>query len=231
MMVLDTPDALAQAAAEWMLTALDRPGALAVALSGGSTPQRLYEALAQPPHRDRMPWERVHWFLGDERLVSHDDPQSNYRMALHAMLHLAPATNIHPVPIEGLTATEAAARYEAELQAYHNTTLDTPLFDVVLMGLGADGHTASLFPGAPALSNRTDWAVAVTRPDGLPGVTLTYPALESCRHAAFLVAGTDKRDVLAQVRAGEAGLPAAGYKPQGTLRWFVDRAAAPLNTP
>ena len=226
MMVLDTPDALAHAAAEWMLAALDRPGALAVALSGGSTPQRLYETLAQPPYRDRMPWERVHWFLGDERFVPHDDPHSNYRMVQHAMLHLAPATNIHPVPTEGLTPAEAAACYEAELQQYHNTTLDMPLFDVVLMGLGTDGHTASLFPGSPVLANRTDWAVAVTRPGGLPGVTLTYPALESCRQAAFLVAGADKRDILAQVRAGQADLPAAGYKPQGALQWFVDRAAA-----
>ena len=226
MNILDTPDALAHAAAEWMLAVLDRPGALAVALSGGSTPQRLYQALAQPPYRDRMPWDRVHWFLGDERFIPPDDPRSNVRMVRHAMLHLAPATNVHPVPTEGMTPAEAAARYEAELQAYHNATLDTPLFDVVLMGMGTDGHTAGLFPGSPVLANRADWAAAVSRADGLPGVTLTYPALESCRHAAFLVAGADKRDALARVRAGAPGLPAATYKPQGKLEWFVDRAAA-----
>ncbi len=227
MNILDTPDALAHAAAEWIVSALDRPGLMAVALSGGSTPKRLYEVLAQPPFRARVSWERVHWFMGDERFVPPGGSSSNLRMVRHAMLdHVgAPATNIHPVPTVGLAVTEAAACYEAELQAFHNTTLDTPLFDIVLMGLGHDGHTASLFTGSPALENRTDWAVAVDRPDGLAGVTLTYPVLESCRHAAFLVAGGEKRSILARVRACEAGLPAAAYKPQGALQWFVDRAA------
>ena len=228
MNILETPDALAHAAAEWFVAACARPGPLAVALSGGSTPQRLYETLAQPPFRGQVPWERIHWFMGDERFVPEDDARSNLRMVRQAMLDRVdtPATNIHPVPVEGLTPTEAAARYEAELQAFHNAGLDTPVFDVVLMGLGLDGHTASLFPGSPALANRADWAAAITRPEGLPGVTLTYPALESCRHAAFLVAGAEKRGILQRVRDGEAGLPAAAYKPQGGLQWFVDRAAA-----
>jgi 6-phosphogluconolactonase len=103
---------------------------------------------------------------------------------------------------------------------------DTPLFHLVLMGLGTNGHTASLFPDTPVLDERSAWAAAVT-PEGEPTrITLTYPALESCRHAAFLVAGAEKREALAAVRAGQSDLPAAQYRPAGELHWFVDDAAA-----
>ncbi len=230
MRVAANPQALAAAAAEWMLAALlARSGPVSVALSGGSTPKLLYETLAAAPFRDRMPWGRVHWFWGDERFVSHDDPRSNYRMTMDAMLrHVpAPVTNIHPVPTEGLVAEAAAQQYEAELLEFHGgASLDQPLFDVVLMGLGTNGHTASLFPDTTVLQNRTDWAAAVT-PEGEPTrITLTYPALESCRHAAFLVAGVDKREVLARVRGGDLSLPATHYRPQGELAWFADEAAS-----
>ncbi len=230
--VLADAPALAAHVADWMTGILQaRPGPAAVALSGGSTPKLLYQALAAPPFAERVPWDRVHWFWGDERFVPHDDARSNYRMTTEAMLGRvgAPPGNIHPVPTEGMSAEEAAARYQITLQAYHGgQTLDPlrPLFDIVLLGLGTNGHTASLFPGTPALKERTAWAAAVT-PAGEPTrITLTYPALESCRHAAFLVAGADKRDVLAQVRAGAADLPAARYHPTGELHWFADQAAA-----
>ena len=229
---LADPQALAVHVAGWMAGVLQsRPGPATVALSGGSTPKLLYQALAAAPFVDQVPWDRVHWFWGDERFVPQSDDRSNYRMTMQAMLDRAivPPGNVHPIPTEGVTADEAAARYQALLQAFYGAAaLDParPLFDIVLLGLGTNGHSASLFPGTPALAERTAWAAAVT-PEGEPTrITLTYPALESCRHAAFLVAGADKRDVLAQVRAGAADLPAARYRPMGELHWFTDQAAA-----
>jgi len=229
---LTDPQALAVHVAGWMAGVLQwRPGPAAVALSGGSTPKLLYQALAAAPFVDQVPWDRVHWFWGDERFVPQSDDRSNYRMTMQAMLDRAivPPGNVHPIPTDGVTADEAAARYQALLQAFYGAAaLDParPLFDIVLLGLGTNGHTASLFPGTPALAERTAWAAAVT-PEGEPTrITLTYPALESCRHAAFLVAGADKWDVLAQVRAGAADLPAARYRPMGELHWFTDQAAA-----
>ena len=229
--VLADPAALAAYAADWLVQRLlEQPGPLAVALSGGSTPKLLYGLLAQPPHLARLPWDRAHWFWGDERFVPPDDPRSNYRMTMEAMLRRAPvpAANIHPIPTEGVTPAQAAQRYEAGLQAFHGNDrlLARPLFHVVLLGLGTNGHTASLFPGTPALDERTAWAAPVS-PAGEPTrITLTYPALESCRHAAFLVAGADKRDVLARVRGGDETLPAARYRPAGALHWFTDKEAA-----
>jgi 6-phosphogluconolactonase len=150
-------------------------------------------------------------------------------MAMEAMLRHAPvpAGHIHPVPTEGLAPEAAATAYEAELRRFHGEAGlgEVPLFQVVLLGLGTNGHTASLFPDTPALEERTAWALPVT-PQGEPTrITLTYPPLESCRHAAFLVAGADKRDVLARVRAGDQRLPAARYQPSGELRWFTDLEA------
>jgi len=232
MQVSPDPQALAVDVAGWMTGVLQaRPGPVSVALSGGSTPKLLYQALAVAPFVDRVPWDRVHWFWGDERFVPQSDERSNYRMTMKAMLDRAivPPGNIHPIPTEGVTAEEGAARYQALLQAFYGTqVLDParPLFDVVLMGLGTNGHTASLFPDTPVLTERTAWAAAVT-PAGEPTrITLTYPALESCRHAAFLVAGADKHDVLARVQAGAPDLPASHYRPTGELHWFVDQAAA-----
>ena len=230
--VLADPAALAAYAAEWLLDTLNSlPGRLAVALSGGSTPKAMYEVLATPAMVGRLPWDRVHWFWGDERFVPHGDSKSNFRMVREAMLsHVpVPPANIHPMQTEGMTAEDAAGLYEAELQRFYGAQVlqpGRPLFDVVLMGLGTNGHTASLFPDTPVLDERDAWAAAVT-PEGEPTrITLTYPALESCRHAAFLVAGADKRDVLAQVRGGGSTLPAALYRPVGELHWFTDRAAA-----
>ena len=223
------PAALAEAAAAWIVDALAaRPGRLAVCLSGGSTPKLLYEALARPPHRDRMPWDRIHWFWGDERFVPPEDPRSNQAMTRRAMLDHVPAPpgNIHPVPTTGISAAEAARAYEATLRAFHGDDLAAPLFDLVLLGLGTNGHTASLFPGEAVLAERVAWAAPVT-PAGEPTrITLTYPALESCRDAAFLVAGAEKHDVLIRVRAGDITQPAAVYKPGGRLHWWLDAAAA-----
>ena len=211
------------------------PGRAAVALAGGSTPKRLYELLATAEFRERLPWDRVHWFWGDERFVPPDDAESNYRMARLAMLEAvpAPADHIHPVPFAGLTPEQAAAAYQAALQrCYGAAELDParPLFDLVLLGLGEDGHTASLFPATPALQERRAWVASVLGAKPEPRVTLTYPALESARHVVFLVAGAGKRAVLQRLQRGE-DLPAAHVRPSGTLHWLIDRAADPAGDP
>lgn len=215
-------DALARRAADLMLAAAHATdGPFAVALSGGSTPKRLYALLATLP----FPWARTHWFWGDERFVPPDDPASNYRMTREAMLsHVAvPAGHVHPVPTVGLTPEAAAVQYEATLKAFRGD--DRPLFDIVLLGLGTDGHTASLFPGKPMLDERRRWVGATDDPQGAPRITLTYPALESSRETIFLVAGADKKDRLREVLDGDRRLPAARLQPHGTLRILADRAA------
>ncbi len=225
----DSP-ALARRVAEWLVAALAGAGTFRVALSGGSTPRALYTLLAADGFRDRLPWDRVQWYWGDERHVPHDDPRSNYRMARESMFARAavPARNVHPVPAGG-TPEEAARSYERTLQAAYGATIlepERPLFDVVLLGLGADGHTASLFPGQPVLEERRRWVVAVPHGRQESRITLTYPVLESSRRVAFLVAGAEKADVLAAIRSGGSGLPAARLRPRGELVWFVDRPAA-----
>ncbi len=201
-----------------------------VALSGGSTPKKLYELLASSEFRKRVPWGRILWFWGDERFVSHDDPDSNYRMAQEAMLSRIPVPreNIFPIPTDG-DPDAAVARYESTLKRiYGQESLipDEPLFDIVLLGMGDDGHTASLIPGERVLEDRTHWVAAV--PHGRPEVriTLTYPAIQSSRHVAFLVQGESKAKMFRAIRSGQSDAPAARVRPQGELIWFVDRAAA-----
>ena len=223
---------LAHTVADWLLLTL-RPseGPLRIALSGGTTPRALYELLAQEPYRGLMPWDRMHVFWGDERFVPPNSDLSNYRMAYTALLgHVPiPPGNIHPVQTDDVTPEESARLYQATLaRVYGSTTLDParPLFDVNLLGLGTNGHTASLFPGMPALNEQTAWALAVM-PEGEPTrITLTYPALNSSRHAAFLVAGANKRDVVARVRAHDPAEPASLIAPVGQLHWFMDEAAS-----
>jgi 6-phosphogluconolactonase len=230
--VLADPDAMASAAADWMLAAaLETKGRFAVALSGGSTPRALYQKLASPPYLGRFPWDRVHWFWGDERFVPHDDPRSNYRMTLEAMLAHAPIppANIHPVATESADPEAAASAYARDLQAFYGAArLDPgrPLFDITLLGLGSDGHTASLFPGTAVLDERQKWAAAVVGAQAEARITLTYPVLDSSRRTAFLVAGADKRPMLDRLRRGDDALPAARLRPAGTLWIFADAAAA-----
>jgi 6-phosphogluconolactonase len=231
--ILADAEALARHVADWLAAAAargDRP--FTVALSGGSTPRRLYQLLATRL-RDAFPWARTHWFWGDERFVPHDSPESNYRMVHEAMLAHAPvpAGNIHAVPTEGLTPDEAALSYERQLKDFYGASTlapDRPLFDVTFLGLGPEGHIASLFPGTAILKERTRWVGAVIGARPEPRITLTYPALESSRQVAFLVTGAAKRAVVEQLLQGDPALPAAHLHPvHGTLRLFVDRAASP----
>ncbi len=199
-----------------------------IALSGGSTPRRLYELLASESIRSRIPWVRLHFFWGDERMVPHDSPQSNFRLAQDALLRHVPVPrqNIHPVPTQ-TSPEEAAQRYEQELRA-HFGRFGTPVFDLVLLGLGADGHTASLFPGAAALAEKHRPVVA--HRTGLKGsdrVTLTLPVLNSSRRVFFLVSGESKAGALRAALTAGGPLPAQQVSPdRGDLVWFVDAQAA-----
>ena len=228
---LDNPAALARHVAEWMTaTALAAEGDFRVSLSGGSTPKALYGLLASDAFVRRFPWQRVHWYWGDERFVPYDHPESNYRMTREAMLSKAPVppANVHPIPADG-TADDAALRYERTLQAAYGAAAfapSRPLFDITVLGLGPDGHTASLLPGEPVLEERKRWVAAVSHGRPEVRITLTYPAIESSRHVAFLVAGQEKAVMVKTIRAGGSRVPAARVKPVGELIWFVDRAAA-----
>ena len=226
------PEALAHRAAKWITDlAADSRDRFAVCLSGGSTPRRLYELLGESPYREALPWERIHWFWGDERFVPWDHPDSNYRMVRDALLAQAPAPpqNIHGVTTTG-TPAEAARAYEEVLKSYYGSeTLvsDRLLFDIQILGLGPDGHTASLFPGTKTLDERHRWVVEVIGARSEPRITLTYPTLESSKHTAFLVAGAEKREMLTRAVGGDETVPAARIRPAGELIWFADEAATP----
>jgi 6-phosphogluconolactonase len=229
--IFPDPLALAHHIAEWMTqAALAAPGPFRISLSGGSTPKALYELLASDEFRSRFPWLRVSWYWGDERFVPHDHPDSNYRMTCEAMLTKAqvPPENIYPIPTDG-TPEDAALRYERTLQeAYGAVKLDPqrPLFEVTLLGLGPDGHTASLLPGEPVLNERKRWVAAVSHGRPEVRITMTYPVIESSRRVAFLVAGKEKAEIFTAIRAGNSQVPAARVRPVGALTWFVDQAAA-----
>ncbi len=231
MEVLANADELALRVADWLLAlATAKEGAFAICLSGGATPERLYKHLAEAPFIDRFPWPRAHFFFGDERFVPRRDPLSNYAMVHSALFSRAPipSQNVHAVPVEG-SPQEAAAAYERDLKSFYGADVidpARPLFDVTLLGLGTDGHIASLFPKAPALSERSRWVVAVEGARPEPRITLTYPALESCAQAAFLVSGEAKRAILGRLRGRDQSLPATHFSPAGALSIFADEAAA-----
>ena len=230
--VVDDPDALAKTAAQRLMERIEaNPGRAAICLTGGSSPKQLYGLLANIPYPGRISWNRVHWFIGDERFVPAGDPLNNMGVARNIFLdRFAPPANIHPIPTDTADPDESARRYERELQAFYGADkLDParPLFDLVLMGIGPDGHTASLFPDDPALKERTRWVVGVPKANVepfVPRVTLTLPALSSCREMLFEVAGKEKRAILTRLLAGE-NLPANRARSIGETVLLVDRAA------
>jgi len=196
-----------------------------LALSGGSTPRGCYRHLA---HLNQVPWHQVEIYQGDERFVPPDHPDSNYRLIRQTLLKDVAPRGMFAMPTDG-TPDQAARAYEEMLrQQYGASTLIAGqyLFDLQLMGIGDDGHTASLIPGQPVLDNRSDWVAPV--PHGRPEVrvTLTYPALEASRLVLFLVSGAAKREAMARARAGDAAIPAGRLRPQGEVIWLADRAAA-----
>jgi 6-phosphogluconolactonase len=228
--------ALAKAAADRIMARIAANGdRVAICLTGGSSPKQLYQLLATDLYRSQIPWDRVHWFIGDERFVPADDPLNNMGTARHIFLdRLAPASNMHPIPTDAADPEQAARRYESELRSFYGANeLDAarPLFDVVLMGVGPDGHTASLFPDYPALEETERWVVGVPQAHVepfVPRVTLTLPVLGSCREMLFEVSGSDKRAILTRVLADE-NLPASRAHSTGETIWLVDTAALPEN--
>ena len=190
--------------------------------------------LAEPPWRSQVPWDRVQWFIGDDRFVPERDPLSNMGAAQRLFLDRvgAPRQNIHPIATDANYPEGAARLYEDDLKAFYGADrLDParPMFDIVLMGLGGDGHTASLFPNSPALDETKRWVLGIAKAGMEPyvaRVTLTLPALASTREMLFLVDSADKRAILSRVLAGE-DLPAHRAHADGELVWLVVRAAAP----
>lgn len=238
--VVVAPDreSLAQQAATYIAhtiaAAVAERGGCTLALSGGSTPRRTHELLAAPPLRDGIPWEALQVFWGDERCVPPDHPDSNYRMAREAMLaHLPiPAVHVHRMEAERPDLDAAARDYEAAIAGLFGVsrTAEPPALDLVLLGMGPDGHTASLFPHTKALDETTRWVV----PNSVPQLhttrmTMTRPILNRAREVLFLVAGGDKAERLVEVLTGPSDpkrLPSQSIQPDGPLVWFVDGAAA-----
>ncbi len=226
------PDAatLASHVAEWLTARAEASTEdFRISLSGGSTPKALYALLATDTFARRMPWARVHLFFGDERFVPHTHPDSNYRMVKEALLNHVPIpeANVHPIPTD-TTPQDAAQRYATTLQQFYGSDRLNPvkpLFNVALLGLGEDGHTASLFPETEALTERTAWTAAVIGAKPEPRITLTYPALESSETVAFLVAGASKQMMLKRAMQQDESIPAGCLKPGGNLVFFVDKAA------
>ena len=227
-------DELATMAAERLLARIAaNSGRIAVCLTGGSTPKKLYQVLATEAYRGKVPWDRTHWFISDERFVPTSDDRNNMAMVRSALLdRLAPSSHIHPIPTDTASPDEAAARYQDELISFYgDEALDRarPLFDLALMGVGPDGHTASLFPGYPQVEERQRWVVGVPHAHVepfVPRVSLTLPALASCREMLFEVSGTGKRAILTRVLSGE-NLPAARARSVGSTVFLADRAALP----
>ena len=205
----------------------------AVCLTGGSTPRRMYEMMAQSPWRERIPWSRVHWFMGDDRFVPHDSPLSNSGMAKRLFLDVcAPADHVHMIDTGLSSPDESAADYERKLRAWQELRRDRPLFDLVLMGVGPDGHTASLFPGNAASREACRWVVGVPQANVepfVPRVSLTLPCLSLTREMLFLGAGAGKKAILERVFGGE-DLPAARASAAGGKTvWLLDEDAVPAN--
>jgi 6-phosphogluconolactonase len=228
-------DALAQEAARRIKNDLAQSsGRLAVCLAGGSTPERLYRTLGSEPYRSALPWDRIHWFWGDDRFVSQSDARSNAGMARRSLLNRVPVREemIHAVATDVESVTDAARAYERDLQRFYGAErIDParPLFDIVLMGMGRDGHTASLFPGHAELDEQQRWVVGVPNPAFEPfiaRVTLTFPVLAAARDMLFLISGENKRSTVSSALAG-ADLPAGRAHSNGSLVWLIDRAAAP----
>ena len=199
-------------------------GRCTIALSGGTTPRRLYQLMAGE-HRLAAPWRQAEWFWSDERCVPPDHPESNYRMARETLLEplRIPSGMVHRIACTG-DPSDAAHRYDAVLR----DRLTGGRFDLMLLGIGADGHTASLFPGSPALDERDRWAVAVTGGAELAvreRVTLTYPVLDHARAVLMLAAGAEKHAAVERALRGDRAVPAGRVHPDGALVWFMDAAA------
>lgn len=232
--IVSNAEALAViAAARWLdfyREATDARGAFHVALAGGSTPKRLYQMLAMPDRQGEIDWARVHVYFGDERAVPPEHADSNYRMVRESLLdHVPiPPDNVHCMRATPERVDQGATNYAAVLRQHLPHAAGMPIFDLILLGMGADGHTCSLFPGTPILAERTR-TVAPVHVEHLDSwrLSVTYPVLDAARHLLFLVAGSDKAARLRHVCRDETPpVPVQHIRPRGTVEWYVDRAAA-----
>ncbi|HEV7889512.1 MAG TPA: 6-phosphogluconolactonase [Pyrinomonadaceae bacterium] len=233
--VFDDAESVARAAAEEFVRlsaeAVEGRGAFSVALSGGTTPRRVYELLASDEYGGRVDWPKVHVFFGDERTVPPDHADSNYRMAREALLSRVsiPTENVHR--IEGLgDAAANASDYESVMRGFFGDA-EWPRFDLIFLGMGDDGHTASLFPETSALGETRAWVAANwVEKLGAWRITLTAPAINAALRVVFLVTGASKAERLGEVLNGAhdpSRLPSQMIRPRGgALKWYVDRAAA-----
>ena len=229
-------DGLSRAAADLFIElqkkSIRNEGHFSVALSGGGTPKPLYEVLALPDRQEELEWEKVDIFWGDERCVPPDHPDSNYKMVNESLLqHISiPDQNVHRVPAE-MDPRMAAFSYEESLRGFFHGPL--PLFDLVFLGMGEDGHTASLFPHSAGLNEEDRWFIANYAPEQETWrLTLTKNAISAAKNIAVLVAGKEKADMLSDVLEGDYqpyAKPIQLIKPvDGKMTWFVDQASARL---
>lgn len=229
-------DALSRAALDELLRimkdSIEQRGRFAIALSGGHTPAKLYSLWAQTDDKTHeTPWDKVHLFWGDERYVRSEDSLSNYRMVRETLISQVPIPedNVHEMRTDLPTPQETAQDYQSNLRKFFGNA--PPAFDLQLLGLGGEGHTASLFPDSPALGERQRWVVAVEAPVTPPRrITFTPAVLDCGRNTFFLVAGADKREIIDALRAerdpAHSRYPAARIKPTGPVLWFLDDRAA-----
>jgi 6-phosphogluconolactonase len=232
--VLPDAVAVAETTAERLVAAarvaIEERGIFRVALSGGSTPKQVYPLLLEPERRDAVDWARVELFWGDERSVPPDHPESNFGVAYQMLIAQLPNVRpdrVHRMPAEAPDIAAAALSYESELRlAFGARGSEPPAFDLIWLGMGPDGHTASLFPNTDALTESDRWVVANwVEPQDTWRMTLTYPVLNAARQVLFVVTGADKADALRAIRTGGSGLPAEGVTGD-RVEWLVDAAAA-----
>ncbi len=234
---------LSRAAAEYICEiaegAIKERGIFTFVLSGGTTPRLLYDKLAKEPYASRVDWQHTHLFWGDERCVPSDNPDSNFSLAFQTLISRVdlPPSNIHRIPAATGSAKAVAAEYEKTLREFFQPAAESdsstsfPSFDLVLLGMGVDGHTASLFPGDEALEERTSWVVAVEGTSAsppVPRITLTLPVINEAKCVLFLVSGSSKLKVLQEIlnNPHTATYPAAQVQPSGKLLWFIDEGLA-----
>lgn len=223
--------AAADALLRYAIQAIQDHGQFYLALAGGSTPKQLYELLSLAPYRDKMPWQDTQIYFGDERMVPHDHADSNFGMVYEAMLRHVPIpdSHVHPIPTNCGNAHECARQYDRELSTIPgHEDGKAPGFDLVLLGMGADGHTASLFPGTGILQefHCNAAAVHVGKLDSWR-ISITYPVINHAQHVMILVSGKDKADMIGQVLIDkDSSAPIQAVRPQGQLQWFLDADAA-----
>ena len=216
------------AAADFVLreaqAAVEKQGRFSLALSGGSTPRELYQLLSQPRFSDLFPWAKTHLFWGDERWTPKDNPDSNFQMAQDALLSKIPLpkSQIYPIETEGVNAEKSAEEYEKMLRSFF---AKKPGFDLMLLGIGPDGHTASIFPNGPALGEKTRWVMSVPAPEGIlprvPRITLTFPIINLSKKILFLSGLKDKEKVISDILELKSALPSARVQAQEETHFYL----------